>query len=309
MLNVLADAAKVDITFRHPEGWLVDAFSWDVPGRTADPHSTVRARSEPGKLSLIDGAVSIAAGETWLNAWPRLHVLNTDLSAVPLPLPMVDTTRAAQATDSSISAPLAGDGWTGSITARSNGTETVFDYTATYSGERRFDAHEIGLAFDLPAGMTDLWWHRVGDWSAYPEGHIGRARGYARSAPAPANPLKPAARWEDDTTDAGTNDYRSAKRSILAAGATNGHQSVSVLSDGAQHVRASIADGAPVLHVFDWYGGVPLTMDTEHIWTAYFGTGRRIERGTILRGRVTLTYGTLPSDAGGDDRRAGGQRS
>jgi hypothetical protein len=102
--------------------------------------------------------------------------------------------------------------------------------------------------------------------------------------------------------DAGTNDYRGTKRSVLAAGVTDGHQSVSVLSDGSQHVRVSLVDGAPSLHVLDWYGGVPLTMDTEHIWTAYFGTGRRVEPGTTLNGRVRLVFGALPSDAGGGDR-------
>ena len=35
-LTVVADASLVEIAFRHPEGWTVDAFSWDVPGRGAD---------------------------------------------------------------------------------------------------------------------------------------------------------------------------------------------------------------------------------------------------------------------------------
>jgi hypothetical protein len=183
------------------------------------------------------------------------------------------------------------------LTARVDATDVAFEYTCTYSGDQEFDAREIGLAFDLSPSLSDLWWHRLADWTAYPAGHIGRPRGYAPSAPAPADPLRPAERWEQDTTPSGTNDYRSAKRSILAAGVTDGRQSVSVLSDGSQHVRATIADGGPVLHVLDWYGGVPLTMDTEHIWTAYFGTGRRIKRGTTLQGRIVLACGRLPDAA------------
>src|SRR6185369_7463513 len=99
--------------------------------------------------------------------------------------------------------------------------ETIFEYACTYTGGRSFNAREIGLVFDLPASLPDIWWHRIADWSAYPDGHIGRPQGYARSAPGPANPLAPAARWEDDTTPAGTNDYRAVKRSILSAGVTD----------------------------------------------------------------------------------------
>ena len=67
-----------------------------------------------------------------------------------------------------------------------------------------------------------------------------------------------------------------------------------MLSDGTQHVRAELVDGAPVLHVLDWYGGVR-TLDGNHpIWSAYFGAGKPITTGTILRGRVVLAAGDRP---------------
>jgi hypothetical protein len=241
-----------------------------------------------------DGNIAVSGAERWLSAWPRLHVQDANDAFGPTPLPAADRSRPAVAADGSITAPLTGCGWDGLITVHADGHSAVFTYDCTYSGEQPFDAHEIGLAFELPAALPDLWWHRIADWPAYPDGHIGRPRGYAPSAPAPANPLRPASRWEDDTTPAGTNDYRSAKRSILAGGATDGSRAVSVLSDGTQHIRASLAGGAPVLHVLDWYGGVPFRLDTDHIWTATFGTGRRIERGTRLTGRVTLVSSALP---------------
>src|SRR4029079_4083467 len=104
-----------------------------------------------------------------------------------------------------------------------------------------------------------------------------------------------APRWEEDTTVAGTNDYRSAKRSILAGGATDGRRTLAVLSDGSQHLRAMLAGGRPVLHVLDWSGGVTSAPVIHPIWTGYFGFGQRIERGTELRGRVILTGGALPA--------------
>ena len=297
-LSVHPGAPTVDIAFVHPEGWDVDSFSWEVPGRTADPHEAVQADAEPVRLTLTQaGDLSLAGVEPWLTSWPRFHVQDTNLPAVAMPLPAVDSSRAAVASDGAITVPLTGNGWDGSLTVRASGAEVVFDYACTYSGDQVIDARETGLAFDMPGNLRDLWWDRAGDWSTYPAGHIGRPRGYATSDPAPANPLKPAGRWERDTSDAGSNDYRSAKRSVYAAGATDGSKAVTVLSDGSQHVRATLVNGAPVLHVLDWYGGVPFRLDTDHIWTTNFGTGKRIARGTSLQGRVTMTCGKLPETA------------
>lgn len=291
-LTVASDAETVEVAFWHPEGWLVDAFSWDVPGRQRDVRPEVRSGAELPRMVLAPGGELRL--DPWLTAWPRFHLQDANRPLEAVPVPTVEPSRAHSTPDGTIRAPFGGVGWEGELSIRAAGSEIVFDYACTYDGEDAFNVREIGLAFDLPAALPDLWWHRASDWSAYPDGHIGRPRGYARSAPGPADPLRPAPRWEDDTTPAGSNDYRSAKRSIIAAGVTDGNRSVSVLSDGSQHVRASINNGAPVLHVLDWYGGVPFRLDTDHIWTANFGTGRRIARGTVLRGRVVLTYGLLP---------------
>src|SRR6185295_15322756 len=133
-----------------------------------------------------------------------------------------------------------------------------------------------------------LWWRRVGEWTLYPDDHIGRTSGYAAGAPGSNTTLDPAPTWEQDATAAGSNDYRSVKRSIQVAGATDGRRSLTVLSDGTQHVRAELVDGSPVLHVLDWYGGVR-TLDGNHpIWSAYLGAGKPISNGTTLQGRVVL---------------------
>jgi hypothetical protein len=305
-LSVHPGAPTVGVAFVHPEGWEVDSFTWDVPGRAADPRLAVMAGAEPVAITLTPaGDVSLAGAEPWLTSWPRFHVQDANSPPAPTPLPAVDPSRPAVAADGAITMPLTGNGWDGALTVRASGSAATFDYTCIYSGDQVIDAREIGLAFDMPGNLRDLWWDRAADWSAYPAGHIGRPRGYAMSAPAPANPLQPAGRWEWDTSAAGTNDYRSAKRSVRAAGATDGRRSVTVLSDGTQHVRATLVDGAPVLHVLDWYGGVPFRLDTDHIWTTNFGTGQRIARGTTIQGRVTLTHGKLPDAARRSQRDQG----
>ena len=298
-IEIEPDAREVELAFRHPEGWLVDAFKWPVPGRALDVHAIVRAGAAQLRVGMDElGRLTIDGDGPLLQDWPRLHVADANHTLTPVPGPVATTDRATVEADGTVTVPLAGAGWTGWISARAalDGREVQLEYACTYSGDGAIDAREVGLALDLPSELTDLWWRRVGDWSWYPEGHVGRSHGYAAAAPGEADPLRPAARWELDTSPAGTNDYRSTKRAILAAGVTNGTRSMAVLSDGSQHLRAALVNGRPVIHVLEWYGGVPAMDQIHPIWTAYFGFGRRIERGVELRGRVVLVGGALPAE-------------
>jgi hypothetical protein len=289
-------AEAVEIGFWHPEGWLVDAFRWDVPGRRADPHAAVRSGAEPLRVGVTgSGALELAGSGPWLTAWPSLHIQDANHPLAPVAVPTTALDEARTKPDGSVAVPLTGGGWVGEMSVSIQGDQAILAYHCTYSGDEVMHAREVGLALELPESLTDLWWHRNGDWSAYPAGHIGRERGYAPSSPGPADPLRPAERWELDTTEAGTNDYRSAKRSILAGGATDGTRSLTVLSDGSQHLRAVLRDGRPVLHVLDWSGGVTTVPVIHPIWSGYFGLGQLIERGTELRGRVVLAGGALPA--------------
>ncbi len=213
---------------------------------------------------------------------------------VPVPLPRTDGGHAVALGPDAVRAPLAGWDWEGTVTARIEDRTVVFEYECTYLGGRAFNAKEVGLTLRPSPDLVDLWWRRIGDWTLYPPAHVGRTAGYAPGAAGTTTTLNPAPTWEQDATSAGSNDYRSAKRRILVAGATDGRASLTVLSDGGQHVRAELVDGAPVLHVLDWYGGVR-TLDGNHpIWSAYFGSGQPITTGTVLRGRVVLAAGDRP---------------
>ena len=244
--------------------------------------------SEPGSLHVSGD------GRRWLRAWPELHVLDVDMPHVPVPCPRTDGGHVVPVGNDGVRAPIAGWEWQGSISARLEGPMVVFEYACTYLGSRSFNAKEVGLTLRPSPELIDLWWRRIGEWTVYPADHIGRSSGYAAGAPGTNSTLNPAETWERDSTAAGSNDYRSAKRRILAAGATDGLRSLSVLSDGTQHVRAELVDGSPVLHVLDWYGGVR-TLDGNHpIWSAYLGTGMPIAAGTTLRGRIVLVAGDRP---------------
>lgn len=289
-------AEVVRVEFRHPEGWLVDACEWAWPGAGATPSAAVLERadqlvldlSEPGSLTVSSG------GQRWLRGWPELHVLDVDMPHVPVACPRTNGGEVVALGPDAARAPLASRDWRGSISARIEGKTVVFEYECTYVGSRAFNAKEVGLTLRPSRELTDLWWRRVGEWNVYPAGHIGRTSGYAAAAPGSNTTLHPAPTWEQDATPAGSNDYRSVKRAILVAGATDGRRSLTVLSSGTQHVRAELSDGSPELHVLDWYGGVR-TLDGNHpIWSAYLGSGMPIATGTTLRGRVVVAAGDRP---------------
>ncbi|HLO36733.1 MAG TPA: hypothetical protein VK194_11645, partial [Candidatus Deferrimicrobium sp.] len=226
--------------------------------------------------------------------WPQFHVLDVDLPHVPVAVPRVDRDRVATLGPDAVRAPLVGTDWHGSVTARVEARTVVFEYACTYVGARTFSAREVGLTLRPARDLTDLWWRRIGEWTAYPDTHIGRTVGRAAGAPGANGVLNPAPTWEQDATAAGSNDFRSVKRAILAAGMTDGTSLLSVVSNGAQHARAELVEGAPILHVLDWYGGVRTVEGNHPIWSAYLGFGQRIEPGAELHGTVIVAGGALP---------------
>ncbi|MBO3748815.1 hypothetical protein J5X84_22275 [Streptosporangiaceae bacterium NEAU-GS5] len=291
VLEVEPGADRVTFELFHPEGWLLDAYSWDV----REP--AVRIGAEPLRVETDEelGELTVSGRRTWLRGWPSLHVM--DLDRPDLLIEVTPDATAAVADGERVTAPLSGGGWTGTIGMRADGDRLVIDYRCRYQGTVAFNAREAGLVLRPPAEFTALWWRRVPDWSYYPPAHIGRAAGYAAAEPGDGDILHPAAIWEHDATPGGTNDYRSAKRNILAAGATDGSATVSVVSDGGQHVRAELRDGEPVLHVLDWYGGGRIA-EGSHL-PRYFGPGLRVEPGAELSGTIVLACGDLPAELRG----------
>jgi hypothetical protein len=117
------------------------------------------------------------------------------------------------------------------------------DYDFTYNGDP-LDAREIGVTLDLPRSYDELTWRRIGQWSVYPQDHIGRLSGSARafrdeSWPSIGVADEPPWPWSLDGTEAGTNDFRSGKRNILFAQLTDpAGRGIRFTSDGGQSARA-----------------------------------------------------------------------
>ena len=148
-------------------------------------------------------------------------------------------------------------------------------------------AREIGLTFELPLTCDTLNWQRNAEWSCYPDDAIGRPRGTATAHPNVPQTVPPGKRpFAQDDHAWGCNDFRSAKRNIYWASLTDRQGAgLKIVSDGSQHVRATVGPRAITVNVLDYYGGSS-TGTPE--WDGTYGIGKVIPAGTTIDGRVRI---------------------
>jgi hypothetical protein len=126
---------------------------------------------------------------------------------------------------------------------------------------------EVGLSFVLTGNIDRLSWSRQGQWSVYPDDHIGRTLGTARRHGPGANGqagVAPIWSWAQDEKDfnhygaddpggRGSNDFRSMKENIYYASAIASPSlaRVRVESRATDAVRLQVADSsAPASNVW-----------------------------------------------------------
>ncbi len=158
-------------------------------------------------------------------------------------------------------------------------------YEFTYSGPNVW-VREIGLQFELPTDFDTLEWDRRAEYSYYPDDHIGRPVGKAVAHPNVPQTVPAGDRpYGLDDHPWGCNDFRSTKRNIYTATLTNKQgQGVRVISDGTQHVRASVGLHEALLNVLDYYGGSAWT----YAGGFHYGAGHELATGEVLKGTVRL---------------------
>ena len=82
------------------------------------------------------------------------------------------------------------------------------------------DPRQYGLVVYLDRSHDLLSWSRRGQWTSYPENHIGRPVGTARALSPDHDTVfrkPPTWDWKDDQTRLGSNDFRSTKTNVLWA--------------------------------------------------------------------------------------------
>jgi beta-galactosidase len=145
---------------------------------------------------------------------------------------------------------------------------------------------EIGMRFTVPSSIDTLFWKRRGEWTTYPEDHIGRNEGRARAHSGAPAIVPPPHAFSQDDSPFGSNDFRSTKRNIERASITDPHGfGFAIESNGEQHLRAAVEAEGIAVCVNDWFGGTAGVMNE---WLANYGAGRELKPGDILRGTIRL---------------------
>jgi beta-galactosidase len=163
--------------------------------------------------------------------------------------------------------------------------EIVVRASFKYTGEKLL-AREVGLALSVPKDCDLLRWQRKGDWSAYPEDHIGRTEGETLAVAPHAEKLPPTWPWAADNSPMGCNDFRSTKRQIYWASLSQRDGTgIWVRSDSAQHARAMLQSDRIALHISDWYGGTHAGLWE---WTSNYGEGKPVVPGQVIESVVRL---------------------
>jgi hypothetical protein len=163
--------------------------------------------------------------------------------------------------------------------------ELEVSYDFTYLGPE-VHAREIGLRFGVPPWMDALSWKRRGEWSVYPEDHIGRNEGSAKAHSGIVPTTPPANPYAEDDSPMGTNDFRSTKRHIEHASITSAEgYGLYIESNGEQHLRALVESDRIAVYVSDWFGGTALHLSE---WSLNYGNGREVKPHDRLQGKLRL---------------------
>lgn len=182
--------------------------------------------------------------------------------------------------------------------------EGFFEYCFCNNGEititydfkvlQDISPRQTGLVFTLPSSFSYLDWKRKGYWSVYPEDHVGALEGKAEAfdTTSPisgvAGPSKqPQKSWSYDQTAAGSNLFRSTKENIFyAALKSQTGESISVISDGTQHVRSWIEGNTIRLLVAGYNNPGKERYLVSHAENAY----RPLRKGDKIQGEVRISF-------------------
>jgi beta-galactosidase len=148
---------------------------------------------------------------------------------------------------------------------------------------------QYGLVVYLPRSFDTLSWCRRGQWTVYPENHIGRPVGTAKAFSQEHTAVfrrPPAWDWKDDQNTLGSNDFRSTKANVLwAVLAAPSGDGLMLTSDGRQAARAFL-DGERVGWLIADFstGGGDIFFAPHHKMD-----DRPLEAGDIIKGSFVLT--------------------
>lgn len=181
----------------------------------------------------------------------------------------------------------------GGYTLRFTGNGAV-EVAYAFTVQDAVDPRQWGVVFDAPARMDTLRWERRAQWTTYPEDHIGRSVGTARARAQHRDGVEEPrleldSPWSLDTSDMGSNDFRSTKYHVQWASLTDtdGRGFEIIPKDTESSVRAWVnTDKIHVLIAGFHTGGA------DGFYATHFSAERRPL--AALQGRVERTFVLRP---------------
>ncbi|TQO39750.1 beta galactosidase small subunit [Arenibacter algicola] len=149
--------------------------------------------------------------------------------------------------------------------------------------------YQYGIVLTLPKSFDRLAWERKGDFSLYPDDHIGRNNGSAHLNAIQTSGVEPwmeqpLSLWKDDANELGSNDFRSTKRNILRASLSNSYGiSVTVLSNGKQASRTWLQE-----ENIHWLIADYCNNGSEPFYGTPHSNGRILAKEKVLEGELTI---------------------
>ncbi|HSA94526.1 MAG TPA: glycoside hydrolase family 2 TIM barrel-domain containing protein [Acidobacteriota bacterium] len=164
------------------------------------------------------------------------------------------------------------------------------EFSYEFKVRSRTNPRQVGLVVYLPRSFDTLSWRRRGQWTVYPENHIGRTVGTAKAlSPEHAAVFRrpPAWDWKDDQNALGSNDFRSTKANVLwAVLAGPSGEGLMLASDGRQAARAFLDGDRVGWLIADFStGGGDIFFAPHHKMD-----DRPLEAGDTVAGKIALSF-------------------
>jgi hypothetical protein len=120
------------------------------------------------------------------------------------------------------------------------------EFSYEFKIRKKVDPRQYGLVVYLPRSFETMSWSRRGQWTVYPENHIGRPLGTARALiPGHDGVFRkpPAWDWKDDQNKLGSNDFRSTKADVLWVVLSRPEGEGLMLRSDGRHASRTFLDG------------------------------------------------------------------
>jgi beta-galactosidase len=310
------------LSFVSPQGYEIDKYRIVFEGQVATDETQPGTFAEP-QLQVLERIVTVINGSSeWVFNAPTGKIRSVtnkqqevisdgpELFLIPL------KTGPCNTEHSLLIEPLnyPCQNWNGKITSTGKNGNVVFvevsgsyneaEFNLRYSfdssnlvtidysilAREDINPRQIGLIFTMPRKFDHLSWSRKGQWSIYPDNHIGRTEGSATPFPngmREANVFgdKPDWTWEEDTHAMGSNDFRATRDRLYSAELVDQSGSgVRTLSDGTGAFRAFVDENN-----IRFLGASFSTAGGDLFFSSHLASERQpLKKGEVRKGRMVI---------------------